>query len=223
MAITDWPAGERPRERLLEQGAEALSDAELLAIFLRTGVKGKTAVDLARDLLSQFGGLRELLETDLKTFTQAKGLGLAKFVQLQACLEMSRRFLLKGIKRDGPLTNPNEAKQYLLIKMRDYCKEVFACLFLDTKHFVIEFEELFSGTLQSAEVHPREVIKQTLKHNAHAVILVHNHPSGDAKPSQADIEITHTLRDALSLMDVKVLDHLIVGNDVTSLAEMGHL
>ena len=223
MAITDWPAGERPRERLLEQGAEALSDAELLAIFLRTGVKGKTAVDLARDLLSQFGGLRELLEADLKTFTQAKGLGLAKFVQLQACLEMSRRFLLKGIKRDGPLTNPNDAKQYLLIKMRDYCKEVFACLFLDTKHFVIEFEELFSGTLQSAEVHPREVIKQTLKHNAHAVILVHNHPSGDAKPSQADIEITHTLRDALSLMDVKVLDHLIVGNDVTSLAEMGHL
>ena len=194
MAITDWPEGERPRERLLEHGAEALSDAELLAIFLRTGVKGKSAVDLARDLL-----------------------------KLQACLEMSRRFLFKGIERDGPLSNPNDAKQYLLMRMRDYTKEVFACLFLDTKNFVIEFEELFTGTLHSAEVHPREVIKQALKYNAHAIILVHNHPSGDSTPSQADIEITHTLRDALLLMDVKVLDHLVVGNDVTSLAEMGHI
>lgn len=223
MAITDWPEGERPRERLLEQGAEALSDAELLAIFLRTGVKGKSAVDLARDLLKQFGGLRELLDADLETFSQAKGLGQAKYTQLQACLEMSRRFLFKGIQRDGPLSNPNDAKQYLLMKMRDYKKEVFACLFLDTKNFVIEFEELFTGTLHSAEVHPRELIKQALKYNAHAIILVHNHPSGDSTPSQADIEITHTLRDALLLMDIKVLDHLVVGNEVTSLAEIGHI
>ncbi len=223
MAISDWPEGERPRERLLEQGAEALSDAELLAIFLRTGVRGKSAVDLARDLLKQFGGLRQLLDADLVTFTQAKGLGSAKFTQLQACLEMSRRFLLERIERDGPLSNPNEAKQYLLIKMRDYSKEVFACLYLDTKNCVIEFEELFVGSLHSAEVHPREVVKQALQYNAHAIIFAHNHPSGDTTPSQADIEITLTLRDALALMEIKVLDHLIVGNDVISLAEQGHL
>ena len=223
MAISDWPEGERPRERLLEQGAETLSDAELLAIFLRTGVKGKSAVDLARDLLKQFGGLRQLLDADLETFSQAKGLGRAKFTQLQACLEMSRRFLFEHIERDGPLSSSNDAKQYLLIKMRDYAKEVFACLFLDTKNCVIEFEELFVGSLHSTEVHPREVVKQALKHNAHAIIFAHNHPSGETTPSQADIEITHTLRNALALMDIKVLDHLIVGSDVTSLAELGHL
>ncbi|MGI9227735.1 MAG: RadC family protein [Gammaproteobacteria bacterium] len=223
MAIPDWPEGERPRERLLEQGANALSDAELLAIFLRTGVKGKSAVDLARDLLNDFGGLRKLLSTDLKTFCQAKGLGEAKYAQLQACLEMSRRYLRESLERQGPLSNPDEAKQFLLMRMRDYGKEVFACLFLDTKNRVIEFEELFVGSLHSAEVHPREVVKQALKHNANAVILAHNHPSGDSKPSQSDIEITHTLRDALSLMDIKVLDHLIIGDDVVSLAALGHI
>ena len=223
MAITDWPAGERPRERLLEQGANALSDAELLAIFLRTGVKGKSAVDLARDLLNEFGGLRQMFCTDEKEFCQVKGLGQAKYVQLQACLEMSRRFLRESLEREGPLTNPDDAKQFLLMRMRDYKKEVFACLFLDTKNRVIEFEELFIGSLYSAEVHPREVVKQALKHNANAVIFAHNHPSGDSKPSQSDIDITKTLRDALSLMDIKVLDHLIIGNDVVSLAELGHL
>lgn len=223
MAISDWPEGERPRERLLELGADALSDAELLAIFLRTGVKGKSAVDLARDLLNQFGGLRSLLATDLKTFCQAKGLGEAKYTQLQACLEMSRRYLRETLQREGPLSNPDDAKQFLLMRMRDYAKEVFACLFLDTKNRVIEFEELFVGSLHSAEVHPREVIKQALKYNANAIIFAHNHPSGDSKPSQADISITHTLRDALALMDIKVLDHLIVGDDVVSLAEQGHI
>jgi len=223
MAISDWPEGERPRERLLEQGAQALSDAELLAIFLRTGVKGKSAVDLARDLLNEFDGLRQLLCADLKTFSQAKGLGPAKYAQLQACLEMSRRFLRESLEREGPLSNPDDAKQFLLMRMRDYAKEVFACLFLDTKNRVIEFEELFIGSLHSAEVHPREVVKQALKHNANAVILAHNHPSGDCKPSHPDIQITHTLRDALALMDIKVLDHLVIGNDVTSLAELGHL
>jgi len=223
MAISDWPEGERPRERLLQQGADSLSDAELLAIFLRTGVKGKSAVDLARDLLKQFGGLRQLLSADLKTFSQAKGLGQAKFAQLQACLEMSRRFLRESIERDGPLTSPDEAKHFLLMKMRDYSKEVFACLYLDTKNKVIEFEELFAGSLHGAEVHPREVVKQALKYNANAIILAHNHPSGDSKPSQADIEITKTLTEALSLIDIKVLDHLIIGDEVASLVELDHL
>lgn len=223
MAISDWPEGERPRERLLQLGAKALSDAELLAIFLRTGVKGKSAVDLARDLLIEFGGLRALLSTDLKTFSQAKGLGKAKFAQLQACLEMSRRFLQETLEREGPLSNPDDAKQFLLMKMRDYEKEVFACLFLDTKNCVIEFEELFVGSLHSAEVHPREVAKQALKYNANSVIFAHNHPSGDSKPSQSDIDITKNLTDALSLMDIKVLDHLIIGNDVVSLAERGYI
>ena len=223
MAISDWPVSERPRERLLEYGAEALSDAELLAIFLRTGVTGKSAVDLARELLNAFGGLRQLMHADLTTFCQAKGLGQAKYVQLQACMEMARRYLRESLDREGPLTNPDEAKQYLSMRMRDYAKEVFACLFLDTKNRVIEFEELFVGTLHSAEVHLREVVKQALKHNACAIILAHNHPSGDARPSQTDIELTITLRDALALMDIKVLDHLVVGDTVQSLAELGHL
>ncbi len=223
MAISDWPVLERPRERLLEYGAEVLSDAELLAIFLHTGVKGKSAVDLARELLNEFGGLRQLMRADLTTFCQAKGLGEAKYVQLQACLEMTRRFLRESLEREGPLTNPGDAKQFLLMRMRDYTKEIFACLFLDTKNRVIQFEELFVGTLHTAEVYPREVVKQALKHNARAIILAHNHPSGDAQPSQTDIELTHTLRDALALMDIKVLDHLVVGDTVQSLAELGYL
>ena len=223
MAISDWPEWERPRERLLRYGAKTLSDAELLAIFLRTGVRGKSAVDLARDLLTEFKGLRQILCADEKRFCQAKGLGQAKFVQLQASLEMSRRFLREAIEKEGPLSNPNDAKNFLLMKMRDYEKEVFACLFLDTKNCVITFEELFIGSLHSAEVHPREVLKQAVQHNAHAIILAHNHPSGDTTPSQCDIDITLTLRDALALVEIKVLDHLIIGNQVASLAELGYL
>ena len=223
MAITDWPTSERPRERLLEYGAESLSDAELLAIFLRTGVKGKSAVDLARELLNVFGGLRNLLSADIKTFCEAKGLGEAKYTQLQACLEISRRYLFESLDKEGPLTNPEQAKQFLLMRMRDYSKEVFACLFLDTKNRVIEFKELFTGSLNSAEVHPREVVKEALKLNAHAVIFAHNHPSGDAKPSQSDIDLTACLKDALSTVEIKLLDHLVVGDSVESFAEQGYL
>jgi len=223
MTIVDWLANEQPRERLLAHGASSLSDAELLAIFLRTGVKGKSAVDLARELLKEFASLRKLLNADVKSFCNGKGLGKAKYVQLQACLEMARRYLYESINREGPLSSPVDAKDFLLMRMRDYDSEVFACLFLDTKNCVIAFEELFRGSLHSAEVHPREVIKKALKHNAHALIFAHNHPSGNAYPNQSDIKLTLMLRDALTVMDIKVLDHLIIGETVQSLTQLGHL
>lgn len=222
MAITDWPAAERPREKLLQQGANTLSDAELLAIFLRTGVAGKTAVDLARELLSHFDGLRPLLEADYETFCLGHGLGQAKYVQLQACLEISRRHLLATLKRGDSLCNPAATAHYLSAQLRDRQQEVFACLFLDNRHRIIAFEELFYGTIDGASVHPREVVKATLGHNAAAVILAHNHPSGIAEPSQADEHITKRLQKALSLIDVRLLDHIIIGDGETvSLAERG--
>lgn len=178
MAITDWPAAERPREKLLQQGAAALSDAELLAIFLRTGVTGKTALDLARDMLGHFDGLRPLFEADEATFCQLKGLGQAKYVQLQAVLELSRRYLEASLKRSDVLTSPAATRDYLRIRLRRYPHEVFAVLFLDNQHRVLHYQELFRGTIDSATVHPREIVKQALLYNAAAVIIAHNHPSG---------------------------------------------
>jgi len=212
MSIQDWPEGERPREKLLIQGAAVLSDAELLAIFLRTGIKGKTAVDLANDLLNNFGSLQALLQADCKTFTQEKGLGTAKYAQLQAVLEMARRHTFEELDRGGVLTSPEATRAYLSQKLRQYQHEVFACLFLDNQHHILEFEELFRGTIDSASVYPREVVKQALKHNAAAVIFAHNHPSGIAEPSQADKLITDKLKQALALMDIRVLDHFIIGD-----------
>jgi DNA repair protein RadC len=212
MPIKDWPAAERPREKLLRQGPQALSDAELLAIFLRTGVAGKTAVDLARELLGTFGGLRPLLEADATRFCQAKGLGSAKFAQLQAVLEMGRRHLRERLDRQDVLTNPELTQRYLKAQLRGYPHEVFACLFLDNRHRVIAFEELFRGTIDSASVHPREVVKRALAHNAAALILAHNHPSGVAEPSQADRHLTRQLTEALALVEVRVLDHVVVGD-----------
>ncbi|HEB93915.1 MAG TPA: JAB domain-containing protein [Gammaproteobacteria bacterium] len=224
MAITDWPSEERPREKLLKRGAEALSDAELLAIFLRTGVPGKTAVDLARDLLTRFGSLRALLDADCKVFCEAPGLGMAKFTQLQATTEMAHRHLAEILKRGEALTSAGDTRRYLSTRLRDYPYEVFACLFLDTRHRVIEFEELFRGTIDGASVHPREVLRRALAHNAAAVILAHNHPSGIAEPSRADRHITERLTDALALVDVRVLDHLVVGDgEAVSFAERGWL
>jgi DNA repair protein RadC len=224
MAIKDWPARERPRERLLEHGARSLSDAELLAIFLRTGVSGKSAVDLARDLLERFGSLRGLMAADRQVFCEAPGLGPAKFVQLQAVLEMGRRHLSERFERGGPLLSPGHTVRFLQSRLRDYPYEVFAVLFLDNRHRVLAFEELFRGTIDGASVHPREVVRRALRHNAAAVILSHNHPSGVAEPSQADQRITGRLRDALALVDVRVLDHLIIGDgDCCSLAERGLL
>ncbi|WP_455375709.1 RadC family protein [Kaarinaea lacus] len=224
MSILDWPEGERPREKMLLRGADALSDAELLAIFLRTGVKGKSAVDLARELLLQFGSLRSLLEADQHCFCQAQGLGQAKYILLQATLEMSRRFLAESMLRDDALTNPQSTTRYLMAKMRDYRREVFACVFLDNRHRVISYDELFFGTIDSATVHSRELVQQSLYHNASAVILAHNHPSGIAEPSHADRELTKQLQKALSLIDVRVLDHIVVGDGSTvSFAERGYL
>ncbi|AFJ02943.1 DNA repair protein RadC [Methylophaga frappieri] len=224
MAIRDWPANERPREKLLLSGAGTLSDAELLAIFLRTGVAGLSAVDLARKLLSDFGSLRALLEADQPTFCQHHGLGKAKFVQLQAVLEMGRRHLESTLSRGDAFTDAATTRQYLQRQLRHFNHEVFACLFLDTRHRLISFDPLFHGTIDSASVYPREVVKAALKHHAAAVIFAHNHPSGIAEPSQADIQITQRLQQALSLIDVRVLDHIIIGDgDTRSLAQLGKI
>lgn len=224
MAISDWPEMERPREKLLAHGAQVLSDAELLAIFLRTGVKGKSAVDLARELLSDFGNLRSLLTADLNTFCQSHGLGSAKFAQLQAVLEMAKRHLAQELERGDALTSPQLTQRYLLSQLRDRSHEVFACLFLDNQHRVIRYQELFHGTLDGAAVYPREVVKQALSVGAAAVILAHNHPSGVAEPSRSDRAITDRLAEALGLMDIRVLDHLVVGDGYcVSFAERGWL
>ncbi|MDX1251404.1 MAG: DNA repair protein RadC [Gammaproteobacteria bacterium] len=225
MSITDWPELERPREKLLDRGPGALSDAELLAIFLRTGIPGKTAVDLARELINDYGSLRTLFEADQKTFCNGKGLGTAKYVQLQAVLEMSRRYLRETLDRSDALNSPSDTRRFLTARLRGYPHEVFACLFLDNRHRVIRFDEMFTGTLDGASVHPREVVKRALAHNAAAVIFAHNHPSGVAEPSRADEALTRRLKDALALVDIRVLDHLIIGDgeDVVSFAERGLL
>jgi len=224
MAIRDWPAGERPREKLLAKGAASLSEAELLAIFLRIGVKGKSAVDLARQALSHFGSLRALLTASQEDFCAIPGLGPAKYAQLQATLEMGRRHLGESLERGKPLTDPAATRKYLLAKLRDMPHEVFACLYLDNRHRVIAFEELFRGTIDGATVHPREVVRAALKHNAAALIFSHNHPSGVAEPSDADRRLTRRLTDALGLVDIRVLDHFVVGDgEVVSFAERGWL
>lgn len=222
MAITDWPEGERPREKLLTLGPNALSDAELLAIFLRTGVTGYTAVDLARQLLSDFGGLRQLLDASQQDFCKSKGLGNAKFAQLQAALEMARRHFDQKMQSRHALNNPNDTKAYLLQQLRDQPSEVFGALLLDSQHRVIRYDHLFYGGLNSTAVYPREVVKHALKHNSAAVIFAHNHPSGVPQPSQADIDITRRLQQALGAIDVRVIDHIVVGDGVVeSMAERG--
>ncbi|MFI8482037.1 DNA repair protein RadC [Pseudomonas sp. NPDC078700] len=222
MSIRDWPAAERPREKLLASGAEALTDAELLAIFLRTGVAGRSAVDLARHLLVDFGSLRCLLQADLAAFSQHLGLGPAKFAQLQAVLEMGRRHLAEELHRDCALESPKAVRDYLKAVLRHEPHEVFGCLFLDAKHRVLAYESLFSGSIDSASVYPRQVVKRALAHNAAALILAHNHPSGVAEPSQADKVLTQRLKAALELVEVRVLDHFIVGEgEPLSMAEYG--
>lgn len=222
MSIKLWPEQERPREKLLAHGSVALSDAELLAIFLRTGVRGCSAVELARRLLTEFGGLRQLLEADIDEFTQHMGLGPAKYAQLQAVLEMGRRHLAATIARESALESPQAVRDFLKAKLRHEPHEVFACLFMDTKHRVLAFEVLFYGTIDGASVYPRQVVKRALAHNAAALILTHNHPSGVSEPSQADKILTERLKEALALIDVRILDHFIVGDgEPLSMVEHG--
>lgn len=222
MSILDWPREERPREKLLKAGAGSLSDAELIAIFLRTGIQGKTALDLARELLVFHGSLRALLLTDLEQFSKVSGMGAAKYAQLQASLEMAKRFFREELIDTQIIQSTEACKDYLRLALNEQKREIFACLYLDSQHKVLYFEELFYGTLDSASIYPREVVRSVLQHGAGAVIFCHNHPSGNPEPSRSDIEITQRLSDALALIDVKVLDHFVVaGPKVLSFAERG--
>jgi DNA repair protein RadC len=222
MTIRDWPKDERPREKLLLRGPASLSDAELLAVFLRTGVRGKTAVDLARELLRHFGGLTPLLDAGRRDLSAASGIGIAKYAQVQAALELGRRYLEARLHRADTLSSPEATRSYLMYRLKGLAYEAFLCLFLDNRHRVISCEEMFRGTVDTAQVYPREVVKRALVLNAAAMILAHNHPSGDAEPSHADRAITARLKDALALIEVRVLDHLVIGDGVaTSMAERG--
>lgn len=224
MAITDWPASERPREKLIDLGAEALSDAELLAIFLRVGVVGKSAVDLARDLLNQFGSLNNIFAATEDELSQVHGIGNSKYVQLQAIFEMSRRALNEQFQQRDVFNAPQQVRDYLVLRLGKLTREVFLVMFLDAQNRLHATEELFSGTLTQTSVYPREVVKRALYHNAAGVIFAHNHPSGIAQQSSADETLTTQLKQALALVDIRVLDHFIVaGNQTLSFAERGLL
>ncbi|HAZ79594.1 MAG TPA: hypothetical protein DCX08_06630 [Porticoccaceae bacterium] len=224
MAIAHIEKAERPREKLLSRGAKILSNAELLAIFLRTGVSGLSAIDLASALLRRFGGLTPLLNADQQTFCTMKGLGPVKYAQLQASLELTRRYLEEQLEAKDIFTDPKQVGDYLAVQMRDYDREVFSILLLDSQHQLLGYHELFQGTIDSTSIYPREVVKLALQKNAAAVIAAHNHPSGSAMPSQADIAITKRLKSALKLLDIRLLDHFIIGRGhITSLAEQGKM
>lgn len=224
MSIADWPKDDRPREKLLQRGAVALSDAELLAIFLRVGRRGKSAVDMARDLLSTFGGLQPLFAAPRETFCEIKGMGDAKYVQLQAVLELSRRALQEDLPRRDVLSSPATVRSYLQAWLRTRACEVFVGIFLNARNEVLAAEELFHGTVNQTSVYPREVVKRALQLNATSVIVAHNHPSGSDQPSLADDLLTAQLKSALALVDIRLLDHMIVaGKRVVSLVEEGRL
>src|SRR5207342_588985 len=222
MQIRDWPADERPREKLLARGAAALGDAELLAIFIGCGGRGRSAVDLGRALLAGSGGLRGLLDRTPAELVAMPGLGPARACALAAALELGTRHLGQQLQRGEALADPAQAGAYFSRKLRPLPHEVFACLFLDTRHRVIAYEELFRGTLDGSEVHPREVARRALQHNAAALIFGHNHPSGNPEPSAADRAVTARLKQALALVEVRVLDHFVVGDGAaTSMAQRG--
>lgn len=222
MAIKDWPEGERPRERLLAHGARVLSDAELLALFLRTGSSGRSAIDIGRAALAHFGGLNALLAATPERYSEVAGLGPARYAMFQAVVELARRALQEDVRRDTLLNSPDKVRQYLRLWLGHLPHEVFAALYLDAQNRLLVAEELFRGTLTQTSVYPREIVKLALKHNAAALILAHNHPSGVAEPSRADELLTASLKQALALVDVRVLDHLIVaGNSTVSFAERG--
>lgn len=223
MAISEWPVAERPRERLLAEGPAVLTDAELVAILLRSGVRGKSAVELAREMLARYGGVKRMLEAGAE-LSEIKGLGPAKTAQFAAALELARRSLQQELKQERALTSPGAVSDYLRLKLGGLEHEVFVCIWLDAQHRVVATQESFRGTLTQTSVYPREIVKAALRANAAAVIFAHNHPSGVAQPSQADELLTRTLKEALALVDVKVLDHFIVaGNQAISFAERGLL
>jgi DNA repair protein RadC len=223
MAISDWPLDRRPRERLLAEGAETLLDAELLAVLLRTGVQGKDAVELGRELLLRFGGITGLLSAGLDLLN-VKGLGQAKTAQFAAAMELARRAMREELAARAGLTSPGNVRDYLRVALGHRAHEVFVCIWLDAQHKVIATEEAFKGTLTQTSVYPREIVKKALARNAAAVIFAHNHPSGVAQPSQADELLTRNLKEALALVEVKVLDHFIIaGNQAISFAERGLL
>jgi len=224
ISIRHWPHAERPREKLLERGAQALSDAELLGILLGAGVRGHSALDLARTLIAEFGSLRALMSAERARLLRQRGIGPARYAVLRAALELARRHFREALQAGPALAAPEATRTFLLAQLRDRPYEVFCCLYLDNRHRLIGFEELFRGTIDRAGVHPREVLRQTLAHNAAAVILAHNHPSGVLEPSQADELITRRLKEALGLLDVRVLDHFIIGDGLCfSFAEHGLL
>ncbi len=222
MSIAHWPVLERPREKLLHHGAKTLSDAELLAIFLRTGTRGKTAVDVARGHLLKYGNLRSILNLSLADLRGLSGVGEATAALLIAALELSKRCAYDKLDRDGCINNPADVAEYLMHELRDRQQEVFSVMLLDNRHQVIKYLELFFGTINGATVHPREVVKTALAYNAAAIIVAHNHPSGIAEPSQSDASITIKLREALQLVDVKLLDHIVIGDgEYVSLSDRG--
>lgn len=222
MSIREWPQSERPREKLLNLGPQALGDAELLAIFIRSGVPGSSALDMARGMLSEAGSLRALMNLSADELYKFNGIGPAKYVQFQASLELGRRYLMEKLVAGDVISNPQVSRDYLTLCLRDKPYEVFFALFLDTKNRVIHHEELFRGTIDNASVPIREVVKEALRHNAAAMIVAHNHPSGIAEPSISDKTLTENLYLALSMVGIKLLDHFVVGeSDVVSLAEMG--
>lgn len=224
MGIKDWPAQQRPRERLISEGAAALSDPELLALFLRVGVKGRSAVELGRDLLLQFGSIRGLFSASLSQFSSVHGMGPAKFAELQAVMELAQRATAEQLQAGQLLSSPDAVRQYLRMTLGRQAHESFMVLFLDVKNCLLASEEMFRGTLTHTSVYPREVVKAALAHNAASVMLAHNHPSGSPEPSQADLLLTRALLQALALVDVRVLDHFIVaGASVHSFAEHGQL
>jgi DNA repair protein RadC len=223
-AIKYWPRHERPRERLLKHGPQSLSDAELLAIFLRTGVSGRSAVDLARALLQRFQGLRGLFAADYRELRAIKGLGDAKIATLLATIELSKRYLREQLEQRRAIRNPEDVYQLLAHSMRDLDHEVFTVFFLTSKNEILAIEELFRGTINTSAVHPREVVKRALQHGAAALICAHNHPSGNPEPSSQDRMLTRELKEACRLMEIALLDHLVIGhNRYWSFAEHGEL
>ncbi|MES2662726.1 MAG: DNA repair protein RadC [Pseudomonadota bacterium] len=223
MGINHWPKSDRPREKLLKNGAASLTDSELLAIFLRTGIRGSSAVDLARTMLEQAGDLRSLLDIESEQLKKYRGLGIAKWSQLHAAIELGRRYLASQLKSQISIQSTETAQNFLISQLRHLRQEVFACMFLTTKHQLIVYEEMFQGTIDSAAVYPREIVKRALDLHAAAVILAHNHPSGNSEPSMADRAITHTIQSALATVDIRVLDHIVIGETICSFADRGWL